>query len=647
MIQDKLYLETCARLKMKAVAASPNFKDIEAFEFRHKSSLEYPRKVKEICITMLGIPESTVETTPRSVQLDTSERFYTMALQNEDALLGYYIVLLPCVLTYWKIAERLMNDPSTAKNVVYHEAWTVVNYDRSSVDKYTKFINENIAAKGGVERWNWVFRIACELEAELFNTGVKAPTPFRVIPDGTYFVHSSHAKSVVLAIQNVAASPPAPSDKPAGGCFPSNAGSLVVGRQKAGADNERWNVVATPEGYTFQNLVTSLYLGISTERAREEARILHAVSEPYHWWINPVSSQRDRGTSVYRIFSCQRGFADQGPIQIMAHENSCQMWSFGDKFEPLQHAQMYPEDKEKADLAKLLQPERAIYTRETNPLGLELDEFINRVTRSGKLCVGRSAKSCTAAIEAGTPIELHGRQVVLLDTPSFDHTDKSQAEILRNIAFELETKYRQGIKLHGIIYLYRISDVRVSNAAKQDFLCLRKLCGNRSIRNVVILTTMWDSVNAQEGRRRAADLQFLPDLFRPALEDGARLMHHTDGTVVFVHEIFKSIIKNQPEALAIQEQLVDKDMDIDQTSIGKEVDGWIAKRIEGYEAQDDEQWDLAEQARMDGDEKTRSELLEESENIRAQIAKLKKEKVGQALDYKRHRQLNQTGAGAP
>ncbi|KAJ7211907.1 hypothetical protein B0H12DRAFT_968318, partial [Mycena haematopus] len=211
--------------------------------------------------------------------------------------------------------------------------------------------------------------------------------------------------------------------------------------------------------------------------------------------------------------------------------------------------------------------------------------FINRATRSGKLRVGRSASSCTVAVEAGTPLELDGRQVVLLDTPAFDHTHQSQVEVLRNISFELEAKYRQGIKLHGIIYLYRISDVRVSNTAKQDFSCLRNICGDRGIRNVVIITTMWDRVNAEEGKRRAVDLQFLADHFRPALEDGARLMHHTDGTVVFVHAIIRSIMRNQPEVLAIQEELVDKAMDIDQTSVGKEVDKWIVGRIDGYEAE--------------------------------------------------------------
>jgi thiaminase len=87
--QDTLYLQTCARLKMMAVAAAPDFDDVEAFEIRHKSSLEYVTSSKEICITMLGIPETAIKTTPRSVELDAIDDHYKASLRTEDALLAF------------------------------------------------------------------------------------------------------------------------------------------------------------------------------------------------------------------------------------------------------------------------------------------------------------------------------------------------------------------------------------------------------------------------------------------------------------------------------------------------------------------------------------------------------------------------------
>ncbi|KAF8133163.1 hypothetical protein K438DRAFT_1998216 [Mycena galopus ATCC 62051] len=549
---------------------------------------------------------------------------------------------------------------------------------------------------------------------QALDKGLQSPTPFQIIPDGTYSIHISCVESVVLTIQNVKGFLRPPLDKLLGGYFPSDAGSSVVGMKKTVGDNERWHAVATKAEYTFRNLGTGLYLGISTEVDRKDGRVLKAILDPYYWWINPVSSQ---GSPAYRIHDSKNlRYTLHGDLDVLsnigsndfiiAHENSevsCQMWSFNDK---LERTQLYPADHKcaeniKSELAERLhqaqtinaglETERSNYIRENDLLRQELEQvrltklgaqaakgpldeknvllpipsaeksevvfiavmgigksgkstFINLATRSKNLRVGLSGDSCTGAVEAARPLELDGRQVVLLDTPGFDHSHKSDVEVLRNIALELETKYRQGIKLHEIIYLYRISDVRVSNAAEQDFLGLRRLCGNKSDRNIVILTNMWDRVNAEIGRRGAGDLQFLDDLFTPALEEGARLMHHTDGTVDLVHTIVRSMIRN---ALAIQEELVDKDMDIDQTSVGKEVDRWMAERIEGYEEQEDELWDSTEQARRDGDEKTRSGLLAELQNVRAKTAKLEKERAGQARDYKRHRQLNQTPAGTP
>ncbi|KAM6491916.1 hypothetical protein JOM56_012554 [Amanita muscaria] len=240
MIQDTLYLETCARLKMAAVAQSSNFKDVENFVPRHMSSLEYVKKSKEILISMLGVPESIIDTTPQSKHLDASEKYYMSSIRQEDAFFAYYVVLLPCVLSYWRIAERLMDNPSTVRNVVYHPAWIEINYDRSSADKYIKFINANIMAKGGVDRWNHIFRIACLLEADLFNTGLQAPTPYQIVPNGIYSIQSSSAaEGVVLANQNVESFLRSPFDKRWSAYFPSDAGSSVVGVNKPGGNNEK------------------------------------------------------------------------------------------------------------------------------------------------------------------------------------------------------------------------------------------------------------------------------------------------------------------------------------------------------------------------------------------------------------------------
>ena len=69
-------------------------------------------------------------------------------------------------------------------------------------------------------------------------------------------------------------------------------------------------------------------------------------------------------------------------------------------------------------------------------------QFINLATQStNKLQVRHSIQSCTGAVERADPFDLDGRQIILFDTPGFDDTNKTETEILRIIAFELEKQY--------------------------------------------------------------------------------------------------------------------------------------------------------------------------------------------------------------
>ncbi|KAI6142555.1 hypothetical protein EDD17DRAFT_1661626 [Pisolithus thermaeus] len=347
MIQDTLYLEICARLKMSAVARAPTFEDIKNFIPRHQSSLEYVRKSKETLVTKLGVPEKTIDSTKPSKELEASEEFYVTYLQKHDPFFAYYIILLPCVMSYWEIANRLVEKKLSAENVVYHEAWTEVNNDESSVKKYKKFINANIKAKGGVDNWKDMFGTACKLETGIFNTGLKHPTPYQIVPKGTYSIQN--AESVVLANENVENFLRSPSGKLLATYFPSDPGSSVVGVNSTGGDNEKWDVDITLNGYTFQNVGTKLYLGIATESGRKEYRVLKAVAKPYYWWINPYQDQPNQGSPLHQIFestslrytlhadvevvkSVNRGASNSfSHTPVVSCENSkkpCQMWSF-------------------------------------------------------------------------------------------------------------------------------------------------------------------------------------------------------------------------------------------------------------------------------------------------------------------------------
>ena len=54
----------------------------------------------------------------------------------------------------------------------------------------------------------------------------------------------------------------------------------------------------------------------------------------------------------------------------------------------------------------------------------------------------------------------------------------------------------------------------------------RKLCGTDSLKNVVIITTMWDKITPGEGSQREQELTSSDNLFKPLLDGGAIMMRH-------------------------------------------------------------------------------------------------------------------------
>ncbi|KAF9259473.1 hypothetical protein L218DRAFT_947600 [Marasmius fiardii PR-910] len=127
--------------------------------------------------------------------------------------------------------------------------------------------------------------------------------------------------------------------------------------------------------------------------------------------------------------------------------------------------------------------------------------FINAAS-GGSLRIGKSLRSCTSAVQLSPMFTLAGREVILIDTPGFDDTNKSDYDILKMIAAFLATTYEEGHKLTGVIYLHRISDLRMGGIARRNFNMFKELCGESSLKNVAIVTNMWGQMKRHQKEMR-------------------------------------------------------------------------------------------------------------------------------------------------
>ncbi|KAE9398537.1 hypothetical protein BT96DRAFT_957543 [Gymnopus androsaceus JB14] len=201
------------------------------------------------------------------------------------------------------------------------------------------------------------------------------------------------------------------------------------------------------------------------------------------------------------------------------------------------------------------------------PTGSGKSTFINKACQTEEMVVGKGLESCTAVVASSKQFQLNGRTVVLIDTPGFDDTNRSDAEILGDISVYLTAAYEYGVRLTGVLYLHRISDNRVSGLTRRNMKMFQKMCGPEAMNNVIIVTNMWGGVDGSVGQLRETELQSNNAFLAEAMKKGAQMRRH-DDTHRSACDIISELLKNDPVTLKIQTEIVYENKNLLDTEAG-------------------------------------------------------------------------------
>jgi len=140
--------------------------------------------------------------------------------------------------------------------------------------------------------------------------------------------------------------------------------------------------------------------------------------------------------------------------------------------------------------------------------------------------------------------------------------------------------YEKDIKLTGILYLHRITDVRMSGTAFQTLRMFGKLCGDKAASRVIFVTTMWDKTSTRQGeqkekeqrQREQREKELKENYWRPMLELGARTDRFFQNKENCAQDIIKRLL-DLPASEAIptllQEETVDQHRAVFETTAAK------------------------------------------------------------------------------
>jgi hypothetical protein len=159
-----------------------------------------------------------------------------------------------------------------------------------------------------------------------------------------------------------------------------------------------------------------------------------------------------------------------------------------------------------------------------------------------------------------------GRKFYLVNMPGFDDSHRSDVDILREIATWLGEAHSHRVHLNGIIYLHRITDIRLMGSAMRNLRIFKQLCGEDGLRAAVFATTGWGTVSKDEGMARETKILTNPVLwggraFRQdkGLQSAAKIVDYLIST------------RSSPVVLDIQREMVEEARSLDQIAAGKEL----------------------------------------------------------------------------
>ncbi|KZT74202.1 P-loop containing nucleoside triphosphate hydrolase protein [Daedalea quercina L-15889] len=255
----------------------------------------------------------------------------------------------------------------------------------------------------------------------------------------------------------------------------------------------------------------------------------------------------------------------------------------------------------------------------TGPTGAGKTTFINHVCGSN-LKVGTGLRSCTANIDVAS-CTMDDQKIVLIDTPGFDDTSKSQAEVLDDIGKFLKQADERELKVSGVIYMHRISDRRVGGIARENFRLFEKICGEGAMKNVLIVTTMWEDVDERIGQAREQELATKSLFFQTAMKQGAsmdRLQNNPDSAKWVVSRF----LPNPYRRLQMQRELVDENKQVPETEAGGILSDILKQQQERHQREMNK---LREELQRESDRAEMSRIREELRRTKEELRRVKRD----------------------
>lgn len=188
----------------------------------------------------------------------------------------------------------------------------------------------------------------------------------------------------------------------------------------------------------------------------------------------------------------------------------------------------------------------------------------------------------------------------------------------------------------------------MSGASRRNFRVFRELCGEESLKNVVITTNMWSNPPTEIELKREEELHESENCYQPILSKGARTARYIRGAGVNdARKIIRMFLANQALPLRLQQEQTEG-LPLDQTAAGRalreelvELAGEQEREIAGVQADMEREYAMRDSAARKELEDYKQLVKKQQASIQAQLDRLTNELMN---ERERREQLERTVA---
>jgi hypothetical protein len=139
--------------------------------------------------------------------------------------------------------------------------------------------------------------------------------------------------------------------------------------------------------------------------------------------------------------------------------------------------------------------------------------------------------------------------MILVDSPGFDDSARSDVEILEIIGLHLRQGSKEKKLLTGVIYMQRITDIRMQGPSLRYLRLLKALCGADHYTHIALVTSHWDKVAPAEGDNREKQLCTEDGRWGEMIRNGAtvnRYLNSTESAIEILRQFLHSPLELGP-----------------------------------------------------------------------------------------------------